>query len=39
MKKCKNTLFHNVIEYVALIVNSLKSVQKEEFLLLKLSYE
>jgi len=39
MKKCKNTLFHNVIEYVALIVNSLKSDQKEEFLLLKLSYE
>ena len=39
MKKCKNTLFHNVIEYVALIVNSLKSEQKEEFLLLNLSYE
>ena len=39
MKKCKNTLFHNVIEYVALVVNSLKSDQKEEFLLLKLSYE
>ena len=39
MKKCKNTLFHNVIEYVALIVNSLKSDKKEEFLLLKLSYE
>ena len=39
MKKCKNTLFHNVIEYVALIVNSLKSDQKEEFLLLNLSYE
>ena len=39
MKKCKNTLFHNVIEYVALIVNSLKSDQKEEFILLSLSYE
>jgi hypothetical protein len=39
MKKCKNTLFHNVIEYVALIVNSLKSDKKEEFLLLNLSYE
>ena len=39
MKKCKNTLFHNVIEYVALVVNSLKSDQKEEFLLLNLSYE
>ena len=39
MKKCKNTLFHNVIEYVALVVNSLKSDKKEEFLLLNLSYE
>ena len=39
MKKCKNTLFHNVIEYVALIVNSLKSDKKEEFILLNLSYE
>ena len=39
MKKCKNTLFHNVIEYVSLVVNSLKSDKKEEFLLLNLSYE
>ena len=29
MKKCKNTLFHNVIEYVALVVNSLKSDKKK----------
>ena len=39
MKKCKNTLFHNVIEYIALVVNSLKSDKKEEFILLSLSYE
>ena len=39
MKKCKNTLFHNVIEYVAIVVNSLKSDKKEEFILLSLSYE